>query len=617
LADDLRRFLEDKPIRARPPSRLERLRRWSRRHRSIIGSAMVALLAALAVLAASVGWVVRDAAARRARTAIEVQSAMDEARRLLREGKWPQGQAAAQRAEALLASREGGDGLCESVQELLADFHMLARLEEVRLFGSTVKDGHFDFEREDAAYSAAFRDYGIDVETLQAGEAVRRIAARMIRVELAAALDGWAQKRREAPQKGWKNWRYLLALARAVDPDPARAALREAVQRGDVRALAQRSASGEVLALPPVTLVLLAAYLGECGRRPEATSLMRRAQERHPGDFWINHTLAFLLVHLSPPRWEEAIPFYTAAVALRPDSAGARINLAHAFAGKGRFDEAIAVYHKAIELKPGYAEAHLGLGNALANKGRLDEAITALREAVALKPHLGDSHYNLGIALVKKGQLDEAMAAYRRAIVLRPRLAQAHNNLGTILLERGRLDESLAALRKAIEIRPDLAVAHSNLGEALARKGRLDEATTSHRRAVALKPEDAMAHCKLGVAYWPQRRLDEAAAEFRRAIELDPREALAHYNLGNIFFERDHLDQAIAAYRRAIDLKDDLAEAYCNLGIALRRQGEFAAAVNALRRGHELGSRRKDWAYPSAEWVRECERLAKMPPSKK
>ena len=26
----------------------------------------------------------------------------------------------------------------------------------------------------------------------------------------------------------------------------------------------------------------------------------------------------------------------------------------------------------------------------------------------------------------------------------------------------------------------------------------------------------------------------------------------------------------------------------------------------SLERGHELGSRRKDWPYPSAQWVREC-----------
>jgi serine/threonine protein kinase len=48
LADDLRRFLEDKPILARRPTLADRLRKWSRRHRSIVVSAVVLLLMGVA-----------------------------------------------------------------------------------------------------------------------------------------------------------------------------------------------------------------------------------------------------------------------------------------------------------------------------------------------------------------------------------------------------------------------------------------------------------------------------------------------------------------------------------------------------------------------------------------
>ncbi len=50
LADDLERFLQDKPIRARRPSLLERSRKWSRRHRAVVWS-MVALLVSALILA--------------------------------------------------------------------------------------------------------------------------------------------------------------------------------------------------------------------------------------------------------------------------------------------------------------------------------------------------------------------------------------------------------------------------------------------------------------------------------------------------------------------------------------------------------------------------------------
>jgi serine/threonine protein kinase len=53
LADDLRRFLEDKPIVARPPSRAQRLRKWARRHRAWVVAGVAALFLATLGLAAS------------------------------------------------------------------------------------------------------------------------------------------------------------------------------------------------------------------------------------------------------------------------------------------------------------------------------------------------------------------------------------------------------------------------------------------------------------------------------------------------------------------------------------------------------------------------------------
>jgi WD40 repeat protein len=49
LADDLRRFLEDKPIRAKRPSLPLRARKWARRHRPVVASAIVATAVVLAV----------------------------------------------------------------------------------------------------------------------------------------------------------------------------------------------------------------------------------------------------------------------------------------------------------------------------------------------------------------------------------------------------------------------------------------------------------------------------------------------------------------------------------------------------------------------------------------
>ncbi len=60
LADDLRRFMEHKPIRAKRPSLAERAAKWGRRHRMVVSTAFVFLLLAVAALAASTVLVARE-----------------------------------------------------------------------------------------------------------------------------------------------------------------------------------------------------------------------------------------------------------------------------------------------------------------------------------------------------------------------------------------------------------------------------------------------------------------------------------------------------------------------------------------------------------------------------
>jgi tetratricopeptide (TPR) repeat protein len=91
LADDLRRYLETKPIHARRPTIVQRLAKWSRRHRSLVAAVGVVLVMAVAALAASTVLIWREMAraegalveaqASRRRAEIEAERAGQEARR--------------------------------------------------------------------------------------------------------------------------------------------------------------------------------------------------------------------------------------------------------------------------------------------------------------------------------------------------------------------------------------------------------------------------------------------------------------------------------------------------------------------------------------------------------
>src|SRR5262249_56833183 len=101
-----------------------------------------------------VGW----RAARQTRAAAAVRAAVADAEGWQGEGRWREAEAAARRAEALLADGEGGEDLRQRALELLADVRMVARLEAVRLLRSGVRDGYFDSAGADRGYAAAFRD---------------------------------------------------------------------------------------------------------------------------------------------------------------------------------------------------------------------------------------------------------------------------------------------------------------------------------------------------------------------------------------------------------------------------------------------------------------------------
>ena len=49
MAADLQRFLDDEPIQAKPPGAIERARKWARRHRAVVTTAVATLLLAVAV----------------------------------------------------------------------------------------------------------------------------------------------------------------------------------------------------------------------------------------------------------------------------------------------------------------------------------------------------------------------------------------------------------------------------------------------------------------------------------------------------------------------------------------------------------------------------------------
>ena len=485
--------------------------------------------------------------------------------------------------------------------------------------------------------------------------------------EPAAAEAVLRRAQRRHPGDVWINYDLAVALAAVGRRDDAirfytaARAVRPETAHELAHALARRHESDEAIEvfedldrLQPGDgrhLTCLGIELKELGRKEEAAEVLERALTPlreairiSPGSATAHSNLGRALDALG--KHADAVAEAGEAVRLQPDSAASHSNLGVSLVALGKRAEAIAAFREAIRLQPDLASAHAGLGNALAAQRQLDEAIAEFREAIRLEPDEAGHHNNLGVYLNERREHAEAVAECREAIRLDPMYGAAYCNLGIGLRAQGKHAEAVAALREAIRLDPDSGISHSKLGVALGAQGKHAEALAAHREAIRVAPNDAGCHNNFGVALASQGKraeaiaeyreavrlapdnieghinlgiiltgtgqLDEAVAECREAIRLRPDDVRPYYNLGHARVAQRKPDEAVAAYREAIRVDPGFAEAHCNLGELLGSLGQFDEALAQMRQGHELGSKRPGWPYPSAQWVAHAERMAAL-----
>jgi tetratricopeptide (TPR) repeat protein len=479
LAHDIERHLHDESVLACPPSAAYRFRKFARRNKTRL--AVVGLILFVVVLVAGGStWVIRDRAARRAVTEENVRLALDEAERLQAEGKWLGALEAVKRAEAIVAASDSSPQLQEHVREHRQDLEMIGRLEDIRLRSTAIKGEHFDRGMRDQAYAEAFRDYGVDVLTLDPAEAGDRLQEKSVRVELAAALDDWAVVRK-GPGISSKE---LLAIARSADPDEWRNQLRDAMEAKSPEILKNLVGAASIRELPPSTLVLFGEALGHRGAVAQAITLLQQGQLLYPADFWINHALAHWHTEEVPPQWDEALRFYTAAAVLRPQSTGARYNVGVALWQKHRWNEAFAEYHEALRISKDLPEARAHVQALLAykytNMGWTKRAEAILKDAERtylslVHDHPENTEYRLGLSEVYDHfghhyhdlflDVDKAEGFWLQSLQIREKVAQehpdvihyvylvghAHVRLGMAANTAGRLDLALTRLDRSME----------------------------------------------------------------------------------------------------------------------------------------------------------------------
>ncbi|HEV3445114.1 MAG TPA: tetratricopeptide repeat protein [Gemmataceae bacterium] len=587
LAEDLRRFLEDKPIQARRPSLAQRARKWARRHRPAVRAAAVAFVLVVAVLAGSIGWVIRDRAAREAALDGEVSRAVEKARSLIDDSRWPEAQALVQRTQQLLTTA-GRRELPVKLLELQHDVNMAQRLED--MFNLRDQEELVFDARQDLAYADAFRDYGIDVVVLPVPAAAERMRARSIRPELVQAIDVWSSRRRRGHLIGLPGWRHLLEIAQAVDTDSWRRRVRDDLLRDDGADLKNMAADADVGQLPAESVFLLGRALdADLDAGEQALDLLRKGQRQHPGDLSINYALAMCLFRLR--HYDDSLRFYTAALALRPRSAGIVCNIGAALDKKGFPAEAIAEYSKAIELQPCFKNAWCDRGNIQLRLGQTDNAIADYSEAITLDPNWLTAWYARGLAYTQGKRWQLAVADFSRCLDLNSADKAAWRERGYAFLQMNQWQKAIADYSNLVGLDPQEAQAWYFRGSAYAKLNQMDKALADYSRALQLKPEFAPWWYRRGLCYDSQAQADKALADYSRAIELDAKFAEALLSRGRVYSTRRQPDKAIADFTKVIEINPKSWDAFMQRGLCNDLRRQWDKAVADYSRAIELGAK--------------------------
>lgn len=570
LAEDLERWLEHRPVLARPPGLLSGAWKRVRRNRGISLAVAVAIAG---VLAAGV-FGVRS-------LMISAETAREETRRLERE------------REALRHLEEGQKHLEEA--DRFRFMHgvepkaMKASLERaLEAFTRAVESdpnnaqarhlrgrAYFllgEFGKAESEFTACLQLH----PDFQPALALRGQA----RINLALNLRGGRLHSGYTVDQEGNYKADLMQTVLPPDTEEARRKRKEAAAdlESALRVSTDRKRTARLRAM-----TAFVTFDGKGGLE-EALRLLDEAIEADPTDpdNFVDRATLMVLTN-DPPT---ALAAAEKAAQIAPNHWKAQKVLAEALAITGEYEEALQASRRALLLRPDLPLLLRSHGEYLMALGRYEDAVAWFRDVRGRYPETLIP--SLGTCLFILGEVDEAESIYRRALKENPDFFVNWGNLGGLFLVQGKLEEAVDYLDRALELFPDDVAFLTNRAVALSRLENFEDSQRDFDDVLALRPGHVPALQNYAVMLHRAGRYEEAFETNEKALAIAGETAGLLHNKGDILCKLGRPAEAVAAFDKALALKPENPHTWFGKGQALAMAGRMEEALPPLEESLRL-----------------------------
>ncbi len=154
-------------------------------------------------------------------------------------------------------------------------------------------------------------------------------------------------------------------------------------------------------------------------------------------------------------RLDEALHFIARSVQIRPEAAGAWLNLSNVLLESGEFDEAAKVLDRVVALDPGHIDAYNNLGVLHGRRKDWAAAEKCFRLALERSPDHVFTLYNLGNLCFQTGRNREAIEFCTAAMGMDPSNSHSREVLCAALIADGQIDRGKQLLNDWLAAQPD------------------------------------------------------------------------------------------------------------------------------------------------------------------